>query len=173
MITNKFSEMVLSETDLVDQVMQGRSIMDFDRCLVDYNLDLETAALILDKVPALVAYDAMSRSTLTQVQFDYRCQQEWFMPQNYRDLDIAEHVLGLCNTDAQLQRVGQELLLYQERNLFNLLRYLKFLVDIMQENKLIWGVGRGSSTASYVLYKLGVHKIDSLRYDLNPQEFLR
>jgi DNA polymerase III alpha subunit len=43
----------------------------------------------------------------------------------------------------------------------------------MSEHKLIWGVGRGSSVASYVLYKLGVHRIDSLYYDLDPAEFLR
>jgi DNA polymerase III alpha subunit len=63
--------------------------------------------------------------------------------------------------------------LYQERNLFDLLRYLKYLVDVMQTNRMIWGVGRGSSVASYVLYKLGVHKINSLYYELDPAEFLR
>jgi DNA polymerase III alpha subunit len=64
-------------------------------------------------------------------------------------------------------------LLYQERDLFDLLRYLKYLVDIMTENKIIWGVGRGSSVASYVLYKLGVHRIDSMFYNLDIHEFLR
>ena len=88
-------------------------------------------------------------------------------------MDIARHVLDLCTTEAELQRCGQELLLYQERNLFDLLRYLKYLVDVMTEHRLIWGVGRGSSVASYVLYKLGVHRIDSMFYDLNVEEFLR
>ena len=63
--------------------------------------------------------------------------------------------------------------MYQERDLFDLLRYLKYLVDVMQENCIIWGVGRGSSVASYVLYLLGIHKIDSMFYDLDPHEFLR
>jgi DNA polymerase-3 subunit alpha len=63
--------------------------------------------------------------------------------------------------------------MYQERNLFELLKYLKYLVDVMLENNVIWGVGRGSSVASYVLYKIGVHRIDSLYYDLSPEEFLR
>ena len=95
------------------------------------------------------------------------------MPEEYQQLDIAKHVLDLCSTDAELQRVGEELLLYQERNLFDLLRYLKYLVDVMRSNRLIWGVGRGSSVASYVLYLLGVHRVDSMFYDLDPQEFLR
>jgi DNA polymerase III alpha subunit len=106
-------------------------------------------------------------------QFDHRCQSNWFMPQQYKDLDIAKHVLDLCKTDAELQRVGQELMMYQERNLFDLLKYLTYLVDTMKQNNMIWGVGRGSSVASYVLYLLGVHRIDSLFYDLDPGEFLR
>ena len=95
------------------------------------------------------------------------------MPMEYKQLDIAAYILRLCTTEAELQRCGEELLLYQERDLFNLLKYLKYLVDVMIENKIIWGVGRGSSVASYVLYKLGVHRIDSMYYDLDPQEFLR
>jgi len=57
--------------------------------------------------------------------------------------------------------------------LFDLLRYLKYLTDTMTANRLIWGVGRGSSVASFVLYLLGVHKINSLHYELDPAEFLR
>jgi DNA polymerase III alpha subunit len=63
--------------------------------------------------------------------------------------------------------------MFQQRNLFNLLKYLKYLVDTMKENNIIWGVGRGSSVASYVLYLLGVHRVDSMYYDLDPKEFLR
>ena len=95
------------------------------------------------------------------------------MPDKYKQLDIAEYLLNLCNTDAELQRVGQELLLYQDRNMFDLLRFLVYIVDVMRENDIVWGVGRGSSVASYVLYLIGVHKINSLYYDLDIAEFLR
>jgi DNA polymerase III alpha subunit len=43
----------------------------------------------------------------------------------------------------------------------------------MHQNNVVWGVGRGSSVASYVLYLLGVHKIDSLKYNLDIHEFLK
>ena len=95
------------------------------------------------------------------------------MPDEYKNMDIAKHVLELCSTQQQLQRAGEELLLYQAHDLFDLLRYMKYLVDVMRDNQVIWGVGRGSSVASYVLYLLGVHRIDSLYYDLDPKEFLR
>jgi DNA polymerase III alpha subunit len=95
------------------------------------------------------------------------------MPDEYKDLDIAAYVLQTCESQEELQRCGQELMLYQERDLFDLLKYLKYLVDTMRSNAVIWGVGRGSSVASHVLYKLGVHRINSLYYNLDINEFLR
>lgn len=106
-------------------------------------------------------------------EFDVSQQANWHMPNEYKQLDIAEYILSLCKEDYELQRVAQELLLYQERDLFNLLRYLKYLVDTLRKNKVVWGVGRGSSVASYVLYLLGVHKINSLHYQLDITEFLK
>jgi len=172
MKTDKFGQMIFSEQDVMNLYLQGHDIAALDHLMVDHTIDIETAAHILDNVPAFVRYDELVQQQ-SQEEWDHRCQANWYMPDEYKQLDIAEHVLSLCNTDAELQRCGQELMLFQERNLFDLLRYLKYLVDVMRENCLIWGVGRGSSVASYVLYKLGVHRIDSLYYELDPAEFLR
>jgi len=57
--------------------------------------------------------------------------------------------------------------------MLDLLKWLKYLVDTMRQNNIVWGVGRGSSVSSYVLYMLGVHKIDSLKYNLDFKEFMR
>jgi DNA polymerase III alpha subunit len=81
--------------------------------------------------------------------------------------------LDRCQTQEELQRIGQELLLYQERNLFPLLQQLKYIVDTWRTNNIVWGVGRGSSVASYALYLIGVHRINSIYYDLDIQEFLK
>ena len=173
MKTNQHSEIIYSEDDICDLLMQAHAPSDLKNLMVDATVDLETAAAVLEDVPSFIRYDEMAAAAVTREQFDHRCQTQWFMSEAYKNLDIAEHVIGLCQTDAELQRVAQELLLYQERGLFDLLRYLKYLVDLMTENRLIWGVGRGSSVASYVLYLLGVHKINSMYYDLDPAEFLR
>lgn len=106
-------------------------------------------------------------------EFDQRNQKFWFMPEEYKNLDIARWVLEKCNTEVELQRVGQELLLYQEKNLFPLLCYLKYLVDTLRQNNILWGVGRGSSVASYVLYLIGIHRINSIYYNLPIEEFLK
>jgi DNA polymerase III alpha subunit len=66
-----------------------------------------------------------------------------------------------------------ELTMFEERNLFPVIQILIYIIETMRKHKLVWGVGRGSSVASYVLYLLGVHKIDSLKFNLDIQEFLK
>lgn len=171
MRTDHVGRIIFEEVDLVDMVMKGQPLADLDGLIVQPMIDLETAAQILDDVPRFIDYDKLAQET--REQFDHRCRNTWFMPEKYKQLDIAEYVLSKCSNPEQLQRCGEELLLYQERELFDLLRYLVYLVDVMKENNVIWGVGRGSSVASYVLYLIGVHRIDSMFYDLNIEEFLR
>lgn len=170
---NKFGEMIFSSEDLCDLVMQGFDLNEMRNMQVDKSVDLETAILIVEELPSFIQYNELAQEKLSVEEFDHRCQTHWYMPDEYKQMDIAEYVLGLCKTQEELQRVGEELLLFQERDLFDLLRYLKFMVDSLRQNNVIWGVGRGSSVASYVLYLLGVHRIDSLYYDLDPHEFLR
>ena len=154
----------------MNMVMRGITAEHLSGMLVEPDVNLETASAYLEHVPELVEY---AFTDMTVEEFDAMKQNSWHMPDKYKNLDIAEYILSLCDSDAKLQRCGQELLLFQERNLFDLLRYLKYLVDTMRSHHMIWGVGRGSSVASYVLYLLGVHRIDSIYYDLEPTEFLR
>lgn len=168
---NNLGEMIFDESDVCDLLMQGREPSSIKRMLVDSSVDIERAIQYIETYPELIQY--VERDDVMTNVFDREHQARWHMPEEYKNLDIAEYVLGLCSSEAELQRCGHELLLYQEKDLFNLLRYLKYLVDLMTENHVIWGVGRGSSVASYVLYKLGVHRIDSMFYKLEPEEFLR
>jgi len=157
MIKNKFGEIVYNIEDVVDLIMKEKST---DGITVDTSVDLEGTRPETDISMSVDEYDLMN-------------QHRWLMPEEYQQLDIAQHVIDCCKTEDEMQRAGKELLMFQERNLFNLLRYLKYLVDTMRANNIIWGVGRGSSVSSYVLYLLGVHRIDSMYYDLDPGEFLR
>jgi DNA polymerase III alpha subunit len=170
MKTDQYGQIIYSEADLVNMVMRGVTVDHLKGMLVDSDIDLERASAYLQQVPELVEY---ALTDMTVEEFDIMKQNTWHMPDEYKNLDIAEYILSLCDSDNKLQRCGQELLLFQERNLFDLLRYLKYLVDTLRSHRMIWGVGRGSSVASYVLYLLGVHRIDSIYYDLEPTEFLR
>jgi len=162
---NKFGELIFKENDICDLLY---TIGDLPSAPLVTNTEINS-----DLVDTVLNTVVPTDDSVSVQEFDHNNQSNWYMPDEYKALDIASYILDQCKTDAQLQRVGHELLLYQERNLFDLLRYLKYLVDIMKQNGIIWGVGRGSSVASYVLYLLEVHKIDSMYYDLDPEEFLR
>ena len=117
--------------------------------------------------------------------FDNALQSEWFMPDEYKAIDIKVWLLEKLQKELQSDslataqyskewsRVDEEYAEYANRGMDDLLRYMIYLVDFMRENNIIWGVGRGSSVASYVLYLIGVHKINSIKYKLDWREFLR
>lgn len=170
MIRNQFDELIFSQDDVCDLVMKGHNAVDLSGLIVDSTVDLTSLVQVLDPVPN---WRTEQVREITPDEFHAQNQTQWHMPEQYQAMDIAAHVLGLCTTEAELQRCGKELLLYQERNLFDLLRYMVYLVDTMTQHSVVWGVGRGSSVASYVLYKLKVHSINSMYYNLDIEEFLR
>jgi DNA polymerase III alpha subunit len=125
---------------------------------------------IVENPPDLIKY---IDPKLSINEFDRLNQSNWYFPKEYQEFDIASWVLDQCTTQEELQRAGAELILFQEKDMFILLKYLKFLVDTMRKHNIVWGVGRGSSVASFVLFLIGVHKINSLYYDLPIEEFLK
>ena len=80
--------------------------------------------------------------------------------------------LGLTS-DAYIQTLVEEIQEYQQRNMINLCKFLIYLMDTCQQNDIVTGIGRGSSVSSLVLYLIGVHHIDPIKYNLNYKEFLR
>jgi hypothetical protein len=173
MIQNKFSELVFDESDICDLIMQGRTVDSLRHLVIDPSINIEDLAMQVEQPESLLTWAFPHNQDTSVPEFHLTQQMSWHMPDEYKQLDIAVYILGLCENEAELQRCGTELLLYQERDLFDLLRYLKYLVDLMKENRVIWGVGRGSSVASFILYKMGVHRVNSIYYNLDITEFLR
>ena len=101
------------------------------------------------------------------------------MPDGYKDIKVESYLLGRLDEQGcivkgiEWNRVREEYAEFEKRGLVDLLKYMIYLVDYMRENNIVWGVGRGSSVSSYVLFLIGVHKIDSLKYNLDWREFLR
>lgn len=155
---------IYSESDLI-QALKTNPDLDLGQVLVDFAYQ--------DTLDLGLTFETAQDISLSVQAWDHEAQQHWLMPDEYRTLDIAQYVLDLCTCDAERQRAGQELLMYFDRDLFPLLCYLKYLVDVMRANCIIYGVGRGSSVASFVLYLMGVHRVNSLEYDLDIAEFLR
>lgn len=165
---DQYSQQILSEDDLCDIFLRNP----------EHKLSTVLTDTVIRFDPELEITNTFStvqptEQNISVSEFDDMNQSNWFMPDEYKSMDIAKYVLDLCTTDEELQRVGRELLLFQERNMFPLLRFCKYLVDTMRANNVVWGVGRGSSVSSYVLFLLGIHKINSLYYDLDIEEFLK
>jgi len=168
MITDSYSRQILTENDLCEIYLKDpEAIVKY--AMVDKGITFSDY-LEIDNLPKL---DVVQQLNMTVEEYDKQNQDNWYIPESYKNFDIAKWVLEQCKEDFELQRVGEELLLFQERDLFPLLRYCKYLVDTMKKNNVVWGVGRGSSVASYVLYLIGVHRINSLHYDLSIDEFLK
>lgn len=165
---DKYGQMIFEENDLCDLYLKNPDTK-LDQVYIQNSIHISDI-LSLDNVPKLIKY---IDPNISVEEFDSQAQNSWNMPDEYKSLDIAEHVLSQCNDEYELQRAGQELLMFQERDLFPLLQYLKYLVDTMRKHNIVWGVGRGSSVSSFVLYIIGIHKINSLYYDLSIEEFLK
>jgi len=170
MITNIYGQPVYTEQDLFDLCMTQPNFDFNSNILVEKKISFDPA-LELHNIPTLI--EELTDLPLTVPEFDKVLREHWMMPDEYKNLDIAKYVLDQCTHEEEMQRVGKELLIYQKRDLFPLLQYMKYLVDLMRENKIIWGVGRGSSVSSFVLFLIGIHRINSLHYDLNIEEFLK
>ena len=95
------------------------------------------------------------------------------MPQEYYKTNVKKYLLDKCQTQEERDRVEQEYILFEQKNFIRVLQFLIYFIDILRKNNIVWGVGRGSSVASFCLFLIGVHKINPLQYDLDYTEFLR
>jgi len=167
---DKYSNPIFNEQDLVDALYKGYQFSANDTLLVEQRNDsikhLETQLGFKFLEPYETHFETND--------YDAACQSDWNMPEEYKLLDIEQWILEQSPPwDPNFTRVKEELAVYKARNMLDLLRWLKYFVDTCSKENIVWGVGRGSSVASYVLYLLGVHKINSMYYDLDVGEFLR
>ena len=160
-----------SNKDLIDMIYSGH----VDKCHVvlcdeSDDVDLFNKAAKEQGLSELTKYIPLE---VTKNDFDGVLQSEWFMPDEYKNMDIYSYLEQRCETHEEINRVDKEFTEYDKRGMMPLLCYMVYLVDFMRENKIVWGVGRGSSVASYILYIIGVHKVNSIQYGLDFNEFMR
>ena len=159
---------VFSSSDVFDLLYQGKLDI-LPKILTEPN-DAEVKQF--NEHSETITLQEYQEPQLSKTEFDSLMQSSWNMPDKYKTLDIEEWLLDSC-PEQNHQRLVEELEAYKARNMLDLLRWLKYFVDTCRKEGIVWGVGRGSSVASYVLYLIGVHKIDSLKYNLDWREFLR
>lgn len=100
--------------------------------------------------------------------FDY-----WTTPDPYVSMDIEQYVFNRCKTTEEILRVQEELKRFKKHNMLPVLRHLVYLTDFWRERNIFWGVGRGSSVGSFILYLIGINRINPMDFDLGIDEFLK
>ena len=173
MRSNKFNEIILDSNEIFEGLYSGQ-ITSFDQINTDnveliniINNHIDTNA---DSIKQFIEY---IEPTCNIEEFDKKNQSQWFIPEEYKNLDIVNWLFDQCKTTNEVSRVTDELELYVQYEMIDILICLKYLVDFMRTHNIVWGIGRGSSVSSYCLYLIGIHKINSLKYSLDIREFLK
>ena len=171
---NQYGQVTYNSQEIFEQLYENADLsiasilgdvtdIDFQK----HNEAIDKELLELDKI------QYPSQIDLSVEQFDTQNQHNWYMPDDFKNIDVEQFIHALCETEQEHKRVTKELELYKERDMYNILRFMIYLVHFMTQNNIVWGVGRGSSVASYCLYLIGVHKVNSIKYNLFIEEFLR
>lgn len=172
---DQYGRTTITESEFFTSLYQGNISNDISHVYLDHDQAIHlfnSSKFVngdkfadLPKVPDL--------DGITVEQLDHDNQSNWFMPNSYLEMDIKKWIFDQCLEQNQRERVELELKYFSQYKMMDVLRYLKYLVDTMRQHNILWGVGRGSSTASYCLYLIGVHKIDCLQYEIPIEEFFK
>ncbi len=172
MRVNQYGQIIRSEKEVIEALFQNPnldiSIIDFDSNNVVEKFNNSSSVCGIN-----LQIKKNKEIDISIEEFDKNNQQQWFIPDESNNFDIETWLFEQCQTEKEFFRVKDELDLYQQFNLRQILIIAKYLVDTFRKNQLVWGVGRGSSVASYCLYLIGLHKIDSIKYNLDVREFLK
>lgn len=97
----------------------------------------------------------------------------WFTPEQYKNIDITALCLEKCKTQNEAARVLKELDLFSKKGMIPVLKQLVYMVDYWRSKNILWGVGRGSSVSSFVLYLIGINRINPMEWGLEIEDFLK
>ena len=182
----------LSKVQLTDRVLysDGDSVVPVDKIMTLLSSGIKTDGIYVDSITKDIEQFNKFVPKAEQIKIKSETRPNdlsWKLPQNYAEIDPmayvveqfykvadAEHITNLePEFSIRKKRIVQELIMYEKMNLLPILRVLIYIINTLREKNIVWGVGRGSSVSSYVLYVLGVHDVDSVDYDLDIHDFLR
>ena len=169
-IEKNYHRVILTVNDALTALFSGEKI---DNWLVNDRNEVEKFQAAASNFDSDANVEFPEKLTVTPEEFHKKNQESWLMPDHYLSIDLNSILLSRCVTDEEKARAIEELDLFKKYDLEILLKFMFYLIDVFQTNNVIWGDGRGSSVSSYILFLIGVHKVDSIRYKLDIKDFLR
>ena len=176
------------KTDLGDYILWYDGVIEIDPSRLEdlflKGIDPKRIA-VSTLTPDVQKFNRLSKDKITtknEVDVDL-ITFDWKIPPEYLAMDIHKFILDKSNNKmarftgvdlkARQDRIARELKEYTNRNLLDVLRVLIYVIDQFKKNNVVWGVGRGSSCASYILFLLEVHSVDPIRFDIPLEEFFK
>ena len=174
----------LLNTQLNDRVLWYDGVSSFDPASLLRAIKFHDIHFVTKRSPEVEEYNKHAAFS-QEIKVKDTCgplMHDWTIPKPFDTLDVVEY---LCKAHAVLfegcsadeidlreRRLAEEIILYEKHQLFDVLRAIIWIINTLTANNTVWGVGRGSSVSSYVLYIIGVHDVDSFQYDLDIDDFL-
>lgn len=171
MIIDPVGNLLYQTTDLIDLVYT-RGIDSWSQVCVTKDHETDKYKRFVQQLD-LPEINTCEPDTRPVHQVDEQNQSISFMPEQYKTIDVLSYCLERCSTDKERERVIDEHERYVNHDMISILQYMIYLMDVVRENNIIIGVGRGSSVSSFILYLIGVHRINPLQYDLDHNEFFK
>ena len=166
---NDYGDCTFTEQDAID-LLYNNPEFDISKLFFDdiekYTSSIKELGLDLPTIKTLPNRESLS-------EFDNKNINDWHMPEKYYNIDVKKWLLEKTQTEEERDRVLIEYGLFEKKKFVKVLQFLIYFVDTLRANNIVWGVGRGSSVASFCLFLIGVHKINPMLYYLDITEFLR
>lgn len=137
---------------------------------------------VTEVTPEIKQYNVLSEHPLSvKNSVDQRIfPPDWVLPEKYSNLDLETYLMNLADKieqdhlyEVRLERFAEELYRFKSPELEQVLRVLIYVIETLRSQDIVWGVGRGSSCSSYLLYLLGLHEVDAVLYDVDLTDFLK
>lgn len=168
--TNDYGDCIYTDDEAIDLIYSNPQIdisklffTDIDQ----YSKALKDLGINLPKI------NTVPKRNISVKDFDDQNINNWYMPEEYNNLDVKKFLLDKCQTKIEKDRVEIEYELFERKKFIKVLQFLIYFVNTLRKHNKVWGVGRGSSVASFCLFLIGVHKINPIQYNIDHKEFLR
>lgn len=158
---------VFNRDGLVEILYQG---IELDQCVCN-DLEEVTQFKLANKICDTSFPEPKYQNNLEKPNINWT--DHWFTPLDYLNIDIRTWCHDKCKNEEEHLRVDIEMDELEKRNMIPVLRHLIYCIDIWRQNNIFWGVGRGSSVSSFVLYLIGINRINPLKYNLDFTEWLK
>ena len=176
MTVDEYGQVYLATSEIINKIYSD-PLFDSTSAFIDDHLELRKHSQF-HKHFEIKSQPEATKPDMDPIDYHKLLSEDWHMPADYKSLDIQNYCyerlqkLNLSD-EIYIKTLEEELAEFKKRNMTNVLKFMIYLMQVIKEKDIVTGAGRGSSVSSLVLFLIGVHYIDPIKYSLSYKEFLR